>query len=99
MNEKGKKINAEIRIKNLTKKGDLAVKPSINVEVNKEGNEYYDDIEELCAGERQRCDLAFLFGVNDMVGSDIILLDECFNHLDNDIKMEILNYMHDLTRE
>lgn len=51
----------------------------------------YDSIDELSSGERQRCDLAFLLGVSDMLSGSILLLDECLNNLNEEINTDILS--------
>lgn len=53
----------------------------------------YDDLNQLSGGERQRCNLAFLLAVNDMVGSPILLLDECLNNLDDETHETILKFL------
>jgi DNA repair exonuclease SbcCD ATPase subunit len=88
-------IVAQFRVKRTTKKGDTSVKPSIEIYVEYKG-EIYDDIDEFCGSERQRCDLAFLFGVNDMLGSNIIMLDECFNNLDENNAGITFEYIRDM---
>ena len=87
-------IEARLSIKKFTKKGDVAARPTIQVRVQYNGA-LYDDIEDLSGGERQQCDLAFLLAVNDMLGSNVILLDECLNNLDAEINMATLNFLHD----
>lgn len=89
------KIIARISIKKHTKKGDLAAKPKLYVKILYKGHEY-DSIEDLSGGERQRCDLSFLLGVNDMLGSKIILLDECMNNLDQNINTDVIRTIRDL---
>jgi energy-coupling factor transporter ATP-binding protein EcfA2 len=37
--------------------------------------------------------LAFLWAVNDIIGSNIILLDECFNNLHPEVNTKILTYI------
>ena len=88
-------IVAQFRVKRTTKKGDTVSKPSIEIYVEYKG-EIYDDIDEFCGSERQRCDLAFLFGVNDMLGSNIIMLDECFNNLDENNAGITFEYIRDM---
>jgi exonuclease SbcC len=90
-------ITAELSIKSHTKKGNIASKPSIEVRVEKNG-ELYDDIDDLSGGERQLCDLAFLLGVNDMLGSKIIMLDECFNNLDAETNLTVLQFIKNLCK-
>ena len=59
----------------------------------------YSSIDELSGGETQRCELAFLLAVNDMLGSGMILLDECLNNLDAEINMEVLNHLKEVGSE
>ena len=87
-------IVAKLQIKRVTKQGNVAAKPSIEIQIAYDGN-IYNDIDELCGSERQRCDLAFLFGVNDMLNSKILLLDECMNNMDSEMNMEVLSYIND----
>ena len=56
-------------------------------------------IDDLSGGEEQLCELAFLLAVNDMIGSDIILLDECINNLDSDVNTKILNNLKDVGKD
>ena len=88
-------IVARLRVKRTTKKGDASIRPSIDIYVEYKGY-VYDDIDDFSGSERQRCDLAFLLGVNDMLGSNIIMLDECFNHMDDKMTVEILQYIKDI---
>lgn len=88
-------IVAMFRIKTTTKKGKEAVKPGIEIYVEYKGD-IYDDIDEFSGSERQRCDLAFLFAVNDVLGSNIIMLDECFNNLDDDMAINTLGYIEEI---
>jgi DNA repair exonuclease SbcCD ATPase subunit len=82
-------IVAKLKVRRISKQNTVLTKPSVIIHVEY-GGEVYDDIDELCGSERQRCDLAFLFAVNDMVGSKIILLDECMNNFDDQMIMSIL---------
>jgi DNA repair exonuclease SbcCD ATPase subunit len=90
--EGGNSVYAQLYVKRVTKSGKTAVRPSIDIKIEIDGV-LCDIDDDLCGGERQRCDLAFLFGVNDMMGSDLILLDECVNNLDNDTNTEVLKYI------
>lgn len=87
-------ISAKLTVKKFTKKGDIAARPSINIKVLYNGA-VYDDIDDLSGGERQQCDLAFLLAVNDMLGSNMILLDECLNNLNAEINMSTLTFLRD----
>lgn len=91
-------IVARLQVKRTTKKGDASIRPNINMYVEYQG-EVYDDIDEFSGSERQRCDIAFLFGVNDMMGSNILMLDECFTNLHEDQQSEMLECIHEITHE
>lgn len=91
-------ITARLQVKRTTKKGDASMRPNINMYVEYQG-EVYDDIDEFSGSERQRCDIAFLFGVNDMMGSNILMLDECFTNLHEDQQSEMLDCIHEITHE
>jgi len=73
-----------------------ATKTQMNTIVEYRGDEY-SSIDELSGGETQRVELAFLLAVNDMIGSQMILLDECLNNLDAGINMEVLSHLRDLS--
>ncbi len=60
------------------------------------GGERYSDIDEISGGEWQRCELAFMLSVNNLVGGAVLMLDECLNNLDPAINFEIINYLKDL---
>jgi exonuclease SbcC len=75
-----------------TAKGDY--RTILNTVVVYRGEE--TSIEDLSGGEEQRCELAFLLAVNDMIGSPMILLDECLNNLDSEINMETITHLRDL---
>jgi ABC-type glutathione transport system ATPase component len=49
--------------------------------------------EKLCGGESQKCELAFLLAVNDLLQGRIILLDEALPGLDQDVNIETINYL------
>lgn len=70
-------------------------KAQINTSVNYKGEQYVS-IDELSGGEKQRCELAFLLAVNDMLGSNIILLDECLNNLNSEMNLEVLTHLREL---
>ena len=84
-----------VRLENVKKnKTDEKVKLQMNVSINYKG-ETYDSIDQLSGGERQRANLAFILGVSDMLGSKILLLDECLNNLSADLNSDVLMYLHD----
>jgi len=70
-------------------------KTQLNTFVEYKGS-VYGNINELSGGEIQRCELAFLLAVNEMVGSQILLLDECLNNLDNTVNMDVLRHLKKL---
>lgn len=59
----------------------------------------YDNVDELSGGERQRCELAYLLALNDVLGSKIILLDECLNNLDATINTDVLTFLRERCSE
>lgn len=67
-------------------------KIQMNVSVEYHGHKY-NNIHELSGGEKQRCELAFLLAVNDMLGSKILLLDECLNNLDLENNTDVLLHL------
>ncbi len=71
-------------------------KAQINTIVEYQGDRY-NSVNELSGGEGQRCELAFILAVNDMIGSNVLLLDECLNNLDAEINTEVLSYLHKLS--
>ena len=78
-----------VRLENVKDDGkSLKLKMNTSIEYN---GEKYAHVDELSGGERQRLDLAFLLAVNDMLGSNILMLDEVFNNIDMDIHSDILN--------
>lgn len=70
-------------------------KLQMNTSIHHKG-EKYESIEELSGGERQRCDIAFLLAVSDIVGSRILLLDECLNNLNEEINTETLTMIKEM---
>lgn len=67
-------------------------KSQISTIINYKGSQY-DNINQLSGGERQRVNLAFLIAMTEMVNSPIIMLDECINSLDNEMHINIINYI------
>ena len=84
-----------VRLQCVKDKGKNGIKLQLNTVIDYKGDTY-DDIEELSGGERQRCDMAFLLGVNDMLGSGMLILDECLNELDASINTEVLSLIRDM---
>ncbi len=90
-------INVNLFVNRTTKAGKDKMKPSIGVQVEYK-NVIYPSVDDLCAGELQRCNVAFLLGVNDMFSSKIILLDECLNDNDHRTNMDIINHIKDYSK-
>ena len=84
-----------VRLECIKDNGKKGIKLQLNTVVEYQG-ETYEDIEELSGGERQRCDMAYLLAVNDMLGSNILMLDECLNNLDSSINKEVLSLVRDM---
>ncbi len=84
-----------IRLESFKLTKSKVMKSRMNVVVEYQGH-LYNSFDELSGGEKQKCELAFLLAVNDMIGSQIILLDECLNSLDGEINMEVLMYLKEL---
>jgi len=78
-----------VRLESFKRGGD---KPTMNVSVAYKGGEYAG-VDELSGGERQRCNLAFILAVNDMLGSPLLLLDECINNLDAEVHADVLEIL------
>ena len=87
----------QIRIVNVKQFKTVSEKFRFNIVVEYKGFNY-DSLDQLSGGERQRCNLAFLLAVNDVVGSPILMLDECLNNLDVELNMEIITYLKELCR-
>jgi DNA repair protein SbcC/Rad50 len=84
-----------VRLENTktTTRGDI--RTQMNTVVRYKGED--SSMDDLSGGETQRVELAFLLAVNDMIGSNMILLDECLNNLDAEINMEVLSQLRDLS--
>ena len=67
-------------------------KLEIKTEINYKGS-VYDDISQLSGGEFDRCVLASVCGVNTMLGSNILILDESLASLDSDTNTDIINFL------
>jgi DNA repair exonuclease SbcCD ATPase subunit len=85
-----------VRLENTREIKNGDVKPQITVTIDYKGNRY-ESIEELSGGEKQRCELAFLLAINDMLGSRILMLDECLNNLDSNVNTDVLTYLRELS--
>lgn len=60
------------------------------------GNEYTGGVSELSGGEFDRVTLASICGINAMLNSPILMLDESLSSLDADTNTEIINFLKDL---
>lgn len=59
----------------------------------------FSGISELSGGEQQLCELAFLLASNDILNSNIIILDESINNLDPEYNFEILQKLSEIAKE
>ena len=66
--------------------------------INYKGNEY-DNINQLSGGELDRCNLASICGVNSMLNSPILILDESLASLDADTNTDILSFLKDMGQD
>lgn len=80
----------EVTIEMIKNTSKDSFKTQLNTKVVYKGN-IYPTVYDLSGGELQRCELAFMFAVNDLLSSNILLLDECLNNLDLDTNLEICN--------
>jgi len=48
---------------------------------------------DLSGGEKQKCELAFLLAVHDILGGKILMLDERLNNMDTEVNMDVLNFL------
>ena len=85
----------QVRLESFKLTKSKTLKTQMNVMVEYRGHPY-DSFDELSGGEKQKCELAFLLAVNDMIGSRIVLLDECLNNLDGEVNMEVLMFLKEL---
>lgn len=53
----------------------------------------YDSIDQLSGGERDQANLAFVLGLNTMLGGKILMLDECLASLDADTNSDTLQML------
>ena len=72
-------------------------KPKLNLNIIYQNREY-DTLDSLSGGEQDRVSASFLFGLNTMLSSPIILLDEVFSSLDADTNNEIIASLRDLAK-
>lgn len=76
---------------------DKGTKIKLNTYIYYKGDEYSPS--ELSGGELQRCELAFVLAVNDMVGSRILIFDESFNELDPSTNANVLSLVKEMCVE
>jgi DNA repair protein SbcC/Rad50 len=70
----------------------------INTSLKYKGNEY-DSISQLSGGEFDRCTLASVCGINSMLNSPILILDESLSSLDSDTNTELLRFLKELAED
>lgn len=85
-----------VRLEGVKELKDGKTKIQMNTVIDYKGHRY-DSIDELSGGEKQRCELAFLLAINDMLGSRMLMLDECLNNLDSNVNTEVLTYLRELS--
>jgi len=86
-------IDESIDVKIVTVKENVSgkLKMQINVVIEEDGEKAL--LDELSGGQLQKCNLAFLLAINDIIGSNIIMLDESLNNISGELHMDILNYL------
>jgi len=62
------------------------------------GNEY-SSITQLSGGEFDRVTLASVCGINSMLGSPLLILDESLSSLDSEANTEIISFLHELATD
>lgn len=67
----------------------------IGTSINYKGNEY-ENISQLSGGEFDRCTLASICGINSMLNSPILILDESLSSLDAETNTEIIRFLSEL---
>jgi DNA repair exonuclease SbcCD ATPase subunit len=88
-------ITAKIQVAQKSKKLNQL---KISSYLNYKGNEY-DSVHQLSGGELDRCNLASICGVNTMLNSPILILDESLASLDADTNTEIINFLKELGQD
>lgn len=82
-----------VRLENLKITKD-ETKLQINTYVEYQGN--VTTFETLSDGEQQKCELAFLLGVNDLLGGRVLILDETVNNCDSSVTLDIMECLRNL---
>lgn len=85
--------DVNVRLENIKVQKDIT-KLQIHTRVDYNGHTTL--FENLSDGEQQKCELAFLLGVNDMLGGRVLVLDETVNNCDSDITLEIMECLRHL---
>lgn len=80
-------ISVEVEAWKTSRTGD--VRPLMNVKVRHENTDH-TDIRKIGGGLAQRCELAFLLAVSDSMRGQLLLLDECFNFVDQEAHVRML---------
>jgi exonuclease SbcC len=73
-------------------------KLQMNTELRYKGHKY-DTINSLSGGERDQVNLAFVLGVNSMLGGKLLMLDECLASLDTDTNSETLTLLKEYSNK
>lgn len=71
---------------------------NIVVEISYKG-QVLDTVDILSGGEIQRCDLSFLFGINEMNNGKIVLLDECFSFISGEGHETIVSNLEQMCKD
>ena len=72
-----------------TLKSDKRTKPNVNLSILYKGAEY-SSVNELSGGEDARINTAIILALNRVIGSQLLMLDECFGALNGDLREESL---------
>ena len=88
-------VSVKLHGRKTTQKG--VTKTQMNTVIRIRGEE--TERNDLCGGEAQKIEIAFLLAVNDMVGSRILMLDECLNNLDAEVNTEVLTYLRRMAED
>jgi DNA repair exonuclease SbcCD ATPase subunit len=84
-----------VQLKCLKDKGKNGLKLGVYTSVEYQGDTY-DDFSELSGGESARIEVAYLLGVNDMLGGSMILLDEAPHGLEPELNQKILELIESI---
>lgn len=78
---------------------DGSYKPSMTITGEWKNNEIADHDEDLSSGEIQKCVLAFRLAVGDVLGRQVLFMDESLNELDNVNYNQVMEYLAEYSRE